>query len=203
MEDIVIVGMGKYGMRLAESIRQGGKYNIIGYTDLQENPESDYLYLGTDEQLLRVFQIGIRNAAVGVGHKGKGEIREWLVGGLKKIGYKLPVIIDPSAMVAPNVEIGEGTYIGYRSRISQKAVIGTMCVIREDVVIDPEGWVGDYSLISTGTKIFNQAKIADHCLVGPDSKIMTKTSVGIGALIGPGATVIKDVPDGASYYGIA
>ena len=75
MDDIILVGYGGHGKSVADCIERTKKYRIVGYTDLEQH-ESMYKYLGTDNVLNEMFKNGIKNAAVGIGYMGKGNLRK-------------------------------------------------------------------------------------------------------------------------------
>ncbi len=68
MEDVIILGFGGHAKSVADSILKTGKYNIIGYTDIQKS-KSQFKYLGTDDELESLYRQGIQNAALGIWEK--------------------------------------------------------------------------------------------------------------------------------------
>lgn len=119
MEKIVILGNGGHAKSLVDIIEREKRYEIAGYVVNENNsemPDVKYPRLGGDAQLEQIFQSGITNAAVGVGYMGNSGLREKLWEQLKQIGFSLPVICDPSAVLAGNVKSG-------RAVLSAKAVL--------------------------------------------------------------------------------
>ena len=122
MEKIVILGNGGHAKSLVDIIEREKRYEIAGYVVNENNsemPDVKYPRLGGDAQLEQIFQSGITNAAVGVGYMGNSGLREKLWEQLKQIGFSLPVICDPSAVLAGNVKIGEGSFIGNGSIVNR------------------------------------------------------------------------------------
>lgn len=111
MEDIILIGYGGHAKSVADCIERQKRYRIIGYTDL-EKKKSKYKYLGTDDVLKVFFNRGVQNVAICQGYLGKGNFREELYDNVKKIGFNLPVISDPSSIISDTAIIGEGTFIG-------------------------------------------------------------------------------------------
>ena len=128
MEKIVILGKGGHAGSLVDILEREGKYEIAGYivNEAQETGNEKYPVIGNDNDLERIFQSGIRNAALGIGYLGESNLREKLTEKLKQIGFSFPVICDPSAVLSENASIGEGTFIGKGAIIKSDASIGRM-----------------------------------------------------------------------------
>ena len=147
MEDIILVGFGGHAKSVADCIERQKLYRIIGYTDIEKH-DSTYKYLGKDDILKNYLKEGIKNAAICIGYMGKDNLREALYTKLKEIGYKLPVIKDPSAIISSSVTIGEGTFVGKSVVINSEAQIGKMCIINTKSLIEHECSVHDFAHIS-------------------------------------------------------
>lgn len=188
MKDIILVGYGGHAKSVADCIERTKEYNIIGYTDFCEH-NSHYEYLGTDDVLEKLFEDGIRYAAVGVGYLGKGRIRENLYNRLKRIGYELPVITDPSATVSMTAEVEEGTFIGKSAIVNAEAKIGTMAIINTKALVEHECEVGDFSHIAVGAVLCGQVKVGRGAFVGANATVIQCGTIGEGSIIPAGVTV--------------
>ena len=128
MEKIILIGGGGHAGSVADSVMQSRRYTIAGYIEQADMGGTGALgipILGTDNDLEAIFDSGIRNAFVTVGYMGTGKVREKIYDRLKQIGYSVPAIIDPSAILADGVQTGEGTYIGKRAVVNVNARIGS------------------------------------------------------------------------------
>lgn len=172
MNNIVLVGFGGHGKSVADCIERAGQLHIVGYTDIEKS-DTRYKYLGTDDKLQEIYISGTFNAAVCIGYMGKGSVRQILYNKLKQIGYKLPVIIDPSAIVSASATIGEGAFVGKGAIINAEAKIDKMAIINTKALIEHECVVGGFSHVAVGAVLCGQ------------------TEVGAGAFIGANATVIQ------------
>ena len=183
MEDIVIIGYGGHAKSVVDSIERAHRYRIVGYTELREQ-QSDYNYLGTDEALYEIYNSGVRNAVVGIGYLGKDNIRAMLYRKLKDIGFKLPVIIDPRAIVSQNVSIGEGTIVGKNAIINSESVIGKMAIINTGAIIEHECEIGDYE------SDIGQVKVGQESFVGANATVIQCQEIGPKRII-PAGMVIR------------
>lgn len=190
MENIVLVGFGGHAKSVADSIERQGKFSIIGYTDFAEH-KSKYPYLGTDDVLPDIFKKGTVNACICVGYLGKGNVREKLYLKLKEIGFCLPVILDPSAVVSDSAVIHEGTFIGKLCVLNADAVIGKCCIINTGAVIEHESVIGDFSHISVGTILCGQVKVGRGAFVGANATVIQCRDVNEYEIVPAGSTKRK------------
>lgn len=203
MEELVLIGFGGHAKSMADSIEKAGIYHIAGYTDPENRCEyHGYKWLGTDEDLLRLFQDGIRSAAVSVGYLGKGNLRNRLYERLKQIGYQLPVILDPSAVLGEDVTIGEGTYIGKRAVINTGVQIGKMSIINTGAVVEHESKVGEFTHIAVGSVLCGNVSVGKRCLVGAGAVVIQEVKIEDEAVIGAGSVVLDHVKRKETVYGI-
>lgn len=171
MEKIVLIGFGGHAKSVIDSLERQGKYEIYGYTEF-EKMNSQYLYLGKDDILEAVFESGIKNAFVCVGYLGKGNSREKIFDKLKTIGFTLPIIVDPSAIVSENVFIDEGTFVGKGCIINSESYIGKCCIINTGSIIEHETEIDDFAHISVGSVLCGQVKVGKGAFVGANSTVI-------------------------------
>lgn len=199
---IVIIGFGGHAKSLIDSIMSDSKYEIAGYTDVEEKGVPNIPYLGTDDDLKSIFDSGVKNAAVGVGFIGKSDIREKLYERLMSIGFNLPVIVDSSAIVARDAQIDEGSFIGKRAVINAGAKIGKMCIINTGSIIEHENIIGDFTHIAVGTTLCGDVRIGDHCMIGANSTVIQGLSIGNNSIVGAGAVVLNDIESKKTVVGV-
>ena len=108
MEQIIIIGKGGHARSIVDAIECEGKYQIAGYVINEEEIEeenNDYPVIGKDENLQELYSKGIHYAAIGIGYLGKGSLRRKLYEKLKQVGYSIPIICDPSAIISAKTKI--------------------------------------------------------------------------------------------------
>lgn len=66
---------------------------------------------------------------------------------LKDIGFVLPVILDPSAIISSDVQIGEGTFVGKNAIINAGVKIGKMAIINTQSLVEHECIVSDLHIL--------------------------------------------------------
>lgn len=201
MEDIVILGFGGHARSVADSIIRAGAYHIIGYTD-KRNCNCGFQYLGTDDALKDIYESGVHKAVLGVGFMGNSYVRDALVGYAGEIGYGFPAIMDPSAIIAPDAAIGEGSFIGKNAVVNAGSKVGGYCIINTGVIIEHENTIGDYSHIAVGAVLCGNVSVGRHSLVGANSTIIQGKRIGDHCVVGANSTVLANVGDHMKIYGI-
>lgn len=204
MEDIILLGIGGHAHSVVDSIEQSGKYRIIGFLDTKQNQGvkyRNYQVIGTDDMLESLYHKGIRNVFITVGYLGEGEVREKLYRILKKIGYKLPNIIDKTAILANDIQLGEGNFIGKRAVVNANVSIGNMCIINTGAIVEHDCCIGDMAHIAVGTVLCGHASVGSRSFIGASSVVRQEITIGKNVLIGAGTIVTKDIKDNTEKYG--
>ncbi len=188
MEDIVLVGFGGHAKSVADCIERQSKYRIIGYTDVEKHT-SVYPYLGTDDELNNIYESGVKNAVIAIGYMGKDNLRERLYEKVKKIGFELPVIVDPSAIVSSSAIVDEGTFVGKNAIINAEAYVGKMVIINTKALIEHECKVGDFSHIAVGAVLCGKVVVKNSGFVGANATVIQGRVVEERQLVPAGITI--------------
>lgn len=186
-----MVGYGGHAKSVADCIERAGKYKIAGYTDITPH-NSKYTYLGTDDVLEKYFEKGIKRAAVGIGYLGKGDIRERLYIKLKQLGYILPIISDPSAIICETAQLGEGTFVGKGAIVNAEAKIGEMVIVNTMALIEHECVIGSYTHIAVSAVLCGQVEVGSAVFVGANATITQSLYIPSRAVIPAGETLRRN-----------
>ena len=79
------------------------------------------------------------------------------------------IFIHPSAHVAQNVKIDEGTKVWINAQIREGAVIGKGCIIGKDAYIDTDVNIGNNVKIQNGVSVYKGVNIEDDVFIGPNA----------------------------------
>lgn len=198
MESIVLLGIGGHAHSVVDSIEAGKKYSIYGFLDVEEKRGEKYRgyeVLGADSLLETYFENGIRNAFVSVGYLGMSDIRNRLYRQLKAIGYELPNIIDKTAIIAEDVELGEGIFIGKGAVVNSAAQIGNMCIINTKAIVEHDCVVGNFSHVAVGGILCGNVQVGESSFVGANATVIQGKKLGNNCIIGAGITIRENVAD--------
>lgn len=203
MEQIILLGCGGHACSVVDSIIQLGYYEIIGFIE-RENGKgigfAEYSVIGTDHDLQAIYNAGVRNAFVTIGYLGKSNIREKVYSNLKQIGYHIPKIIDPSAILARGVQMEEGTYIGKRAVVNTNSYIGKMCIINTGAIVEHGNVIEDFSHVSVGSVLCGDVKLGKGTLIGANAAVIQGIHIGDNVIVGAGVTVRHHIESGRVYY---
>ena len=201
MENILILGNGGHAESVIDTIETEGIYKVKGYivNDDRINKNLDYPIIGNDDDLKKLFENGIKNAAVGIGYLGRGKVREILYEHLKKIGYQLPIIKDPTSIISKKVKVDEGVFIGKGVIINTNSYIEKMCIINTGAIIEHDNKIGEFTHIAVGAVLCGNVTIGEGSFVGANAVIIQGITIGKNCFIPAGSIVKKDMKDGEWY----
>lgn len=183
-----MVGYGGHAKSIADCIERQGEYEIVGYTDPIRH-DSPYRYLGTDAILQTCRESGVSNAVLCLGYLGKGVVRQNLYYHLKELGFLLPLIADPSAIISGSAEIGEGVFIGKSAIINAEAKIGRMAIINTKALIEHECIVGDFTHVAVGAVLCGQVEVGKGALIGANATVIQQRKIADYQIVPAGAVV--------------
>lgn len=199
MEKILILGNGGHARSLADVIEREKKYEIAGYvvnTSSSSFPKNDYEVIGSDTDLKNLYSQGIRSAAIGIGFLGKGNLRQHLYERLKAMGYNLPIICDPSAVIASNVVIGEGTFIGKGAILNTGVRVGRMCILNTGAIIEHDCTIGDFSHVAVRGVLCGSVIVGTSSFIGANATVIQERRIGNNCIVGAGEIVKENIRNG-------
>lgn len=203
MQRIVLIGSGGHAKSIVDTIEKLQDIQIIGFIDKKEGSYyRTYQVVGDDSDLSQIFEEGIKKAFICVGFLGRSNLRNMLYQKVKDLNFELPSIIDSTAIVACDVSIGEGTYVGKRAVINSNNVIEKMCIINTNAVIEHDCMIGEFTHISVSATICGGVAIGKNTMIGANSTVIQGVTIGDNVIVGAGTTVLRDIGDNEIYYGL-
>lgn len=110
-------------------------------------------------------------------------------------------IINPTARINPTATIGEGTYIGAYSIISDNVIIGCHTVFQCFNDIGHDAVIGDYVSIESYVFLGGGAQIGDFSTMHTKSSIIPHKKIGSHCVVGINSVVMKNVKDCLHVFG--
>lgn len=205
MEKIVLVGAGGHAKSVIDTIENEKKYEIAGFVSNEEIGKKiykDYFCIAHDDGLDRIIAQGIKNAFICIGYMGKGQVRNKLYESLCRAGFKIPSIIDASAIIGNSAIIGEGAFVGKRAIVNANAIVDKMAIINSGAVIEHDTHVGEFSHIAVSAVCAGNTQIGCNTLVGANATIIQGVSVGSYCIVGAGAVVVRNVENHTVVCGV-
>lgn len=146
--------------------------------------------IGGDELTASMFAKGVRQAVVAIGDNA---LRSRIGLRLCDIGFSLPSIVHPSAIVSPSARIGDGTVVMPLAVINAAATIGAMVIVNTNAVIEHDCAIGDGAHIAPGCRLGGIVSVGNQTLIGIGSVVRPEARIGDHAVIGAGSTVIGNI----------
>jgi len=147
-------------------------------------------------------QLKEQGALAGIVGIGNNRIREEKTALLRAQGFRLATAIHPSAIIASDVIIGDGTavmagvVVNCGARIGENAILNTSCSVDHDCVI------GNNVHISPGAHLGGTVVIGDGTHIGIGAVVLPNLTIGKNVMVGGGAAAIGDLPDGVTAVGV-
>lgn len=107
--------------------------------------------------------------------------------------------VDPSSVIDPSVDVGEGVTIGPDSTVDKDVTIGDGVVIGSDVDIDRDAEIGDDATIGDNVSIDRSVVIGSGVTIGDNTQIDQGVIIGANVFIGSGVHIGQNaqIGDGA------
>lgn len=193
-KDIMIVGAGGFGREAVWTLERinttANTWHVLGFADDAPNKASGslegYPLLGSVEKASRDFP----GAAVLIAI-GDNATREKIYRQLR--GHDFPIIIDPSAEVAPTVEMRHGVFIGPKAVVSVGAELGKFVIVNARAGVGHDSKLGDFAQICPGATLSGHTTVGEHALLATNSCTVPGVSIGPRAKIAAGLPVYKNV----------
>lgn len=99
---------------------------------------------------------------------GNSEIREKIS---LEVSHQFGKLIHPRAVLANDVEVGEGTVVLANAVIQAGSKIGKHCIINSSIVIDHDVIIGNFVSIYPNSYIGGEAQITNHRTIEPNSVV--------------------------------
>lgn len=197
----LIFGAGGHGKVVADLIRAAGM-DVAGFVDQsgvgRVAEPGGAVVVGLQDEFLSGGKPSSLPATVAIGNN---RVRHELIQKLTDLGWELPVLIHPKAVISPSATIGHGSHvmagavINAAAQIGEGVIINTNATIEHDVIIHPAVH------ISPGAVLAGEVEVGQGAWVGAGAVVINGVEIGANAIVGAGAVVIKDVPAGATVVG--
>jgi UDP-perosamine 4-acetyltransferase len=197
---LVVIGAGGHAKVVLEAIRAAGTGEIIGLIDPAPATPSllGVTVLGGDVLLPMLRREGVAAAVVAL---GSNAIRERLGQQLRELGFVLPCVIHPAALLSPSAVLGEGAVVMARAVVGTQTIVGSLAIINTAAVVDHDNRIGIAAHIAPGCALAGNVHVGGRTLVGVGSAVRPGIRIGADVVIGAGAAVVADMADRAVVAG--
>lgn len=99
---------------------------------------------------------------------GNSEVREKIS---LEVSHSFATLIHPKAVLANDVQVGEGTVVLANAVIQAGSKIGKHCIINSSIVIDHDVIIGNFVSIYPNSYIGGETQITNHRTIEPSSVV--------------------------------
>lgn len=203
VNNVIVVGAGGQCRVVLSILRYYKNFNVIGIADRDPQNIGEEILGKTIKyswnDFREIYKRGTKHAVIAIGDNNE---RSEIFSRLSSIGFKIPTIIHPSAIIEKDVFLGKGVVICMGVKIDTLVSIGKNCVVYTGSTIEHEVKIGDHVYISPGCNIAGRVTIGEGSFVGIGSNIKERITIGKNTVIGAGSVVINDVGDNLTVAGI-
>ena len=201
---LLLIGGGGHCKSVLDSLISINSGVNIGIIDKKEYVGELILgvpIIGRDDDLAMLYNQGYTQAFVTLGSIGSSKNRIRIFNLIESIGFDIPNIIDPTAIISKDVKLGKGIFIGKNSVINSGAYVGNGAIINTSSTIEHDCSVGDFVHIAPGSILCGEVHIGDNTHIGAGSVIKQQIEIGSNTIIGMGSAVLQDIPDSVLAFG--
>lgn len=198
---IIVIGAGGHA-KVCIDLLKCCDLEILGFVTLDASVESilGVRYLGDDEVVLSYDPQDIL-LVNGVGYMPRRTWRYDLYHKFRSRGYHFEKLVHPSAIVASDVELEEGSQIMAGTIIQSSTQVGENSIVNTKASVDHDGVIGAHCHIAPGATLSGSVVLKDHVFVGAGATIIQNIELVAGAIIAAGTTVRKDITNESVVYG--
>ena len=194
----VIIGGGGHAACLIDAL-DGSGYDILGCTD-QALPVGRHVcggisVIGTEECLERLLAEGTLYAFIGIGGAQSSEVRRAMFERALAMGFVLPPVIHPSAIVSKATRIGHGCHILAGASIGPRCTIGNNVIVNQGSIVCHDSIVQDNAHLTPGAILAGGVSVGAGTVVGMGATVLLGVQIGADCLIHNGAHISANVGD--------
>lgn len=204
MKKVIIIGAGGHAQVTADilqRVKKKYKIQLVGFLDDNQDLHGkeifDLTVLGNIDKLSNISHESLI-IAIGDNHTRMNFYKP-----LKTRGEEIVTAIHPSAVIAPNVTIGQGSMICAGVVITPGCVIGNNVILNTGCTIDHHNQIADHAHIGPGVHTGGNVSVGKGTLVGIGATVAPGCTIGDWSIVGAGAVVVqKSFPDRALLVGV-
>ena len=186
---IKIIGCGAHGRVVADIARAAGQ-PVSGFID--DDPRVAPATLNAEGPVREVIPrfITTHRFIVAI---GDAATRRLIAEMVLAAGGEFVTLVHPSAIIAPDVKIGDGTVVMAGAIINTGTIIGSLVIINTGAIVDHDNIIEDNVQIAPGCNLAGRVTCRRDCFIGTGATIIPRIVIGEGAYVAAGSTVITQV----------
>jgi sugar O-acyltransferase (sialic acid O-acetyltransferase NeuD family) len=208
----LVIGAAGYAQEVAWSLREqsvvaGEPCEMLFFDDQRvrgELPSGLGAVMGTLADLTQLVANSSRRSTptelvLGV---GLPHVKSSIVTRLSHLGLQWKTVIHPRAIIGPNVEIGDGSYVAANAVLTVNVRVGRFVTINIHCQVAHDDVIQDFVTLHPDTHLSGGVAIGAGAELGTGSVVIPGVSIGPWAVLGAGCTAVKSLPGGRTYVGL-
>jgi len=112
-----------------------------------------------------------------------------------------PALIDPNAVLARSVRVGDGSFVNAGVVIGALSLLGDGVLVNRAASLGHHTVLGDNVSIGPGATLAGNVHVGQGAMIGGGTMILPDLRIGAGAVVGAGSLVRQHVPEGVFVAG--
>ncbi|MDP1580161.1 MAG: acetyltransferase [Candidatus Didemnitutus sp.] len=133
---------------------------------------------------------------------GSNEARLSIARQLAAQGFPAATLIDPSAVVAESVRIGQGCFVGPLAFVGPQAIIGQHVLINTSASVGHDAWLADGVQVCPGARVSGHARMEEGAFLGSNAVVTPNIMIGAWTTVGACSLAFRDVPARSTVVGV-
>ena len=192
MNRLIIIGASGHGKVVADIAKKNGYTDIVFLDDGGKVREC-----GGFPVIGKTGNVPDGELFVAIGN---AEIRKRFMAANN--GRIFPVFIHPSAVIADDVVIGEGSIVMAGAVINPGTKIGRGVIVNTSSSVDHDCRIGDFVHIAVGAHLCGTVTAGEKTWIGAGATVINNISICNDCMIGAGAVIVKDITEQGTYVGV-
>lgn len=204
MINILIYGASGHAKMIIDSIEKQNNYTIKGFIDSYKPLHLsvyNYKIIGNLDSLPKLIKThNIEGIVIAV---GDNYARQMAYNNIVNIAPQLQFfsIIHPTAVIAKDVKIEEGTVVMANAVINASAKVGKVCILNTASTLGHDSVMANFSSLASGVHVGGNVYIGLGSAISISATIIQNISIGDYSVVGAASLVLKPIGDFKLAFG--
>lgn len=202
MKKVILFGTSEGSKLMYLTLLHDPSYEVTAFTvDSKYISEAEYCGLPVVpfEEVRNIYPPETYCMLITVLANDMNKVREQKYHEAKALGYELMSYIHPTAIVAPEVEIGDNCFIFEGVIIRPDVLIANDTILMAGVFIGHDTTIEAHCFIASRAVIMGAVRVKSNSVIGPNATIMEELTIGNESLIGGGCVIMKNTNEKEVY----
>ncbi len=198
---LVVVGAGGHAAPVLETLLAMGGWGVAGLVDAAPRVAEvlGHPILGDESLLPALRRDGVTGAVIAIGDNAA---RARLGALCRGMGFLLPPLLHPSALISAHARLGEGVQVMARAVIGPRVEIEELALVNTGAIVEHDSRIGAAAHLGPGSVLCGGSQVGARALIGAGAVLRPLSLVGEDAVVAPGAAVAAEVTAGARVGGV-